>query len=342
MKKVAFLLFFIFICSVAFSTTILFPEFNAYTEMNSQSSMFTSYRIDLVFDTGSKFGVKVGLGFKNYNITSFTSNIVNLSSLKIYASPAENLYLGYFLGKNITLGYTELGYRGFQFHQRPNFEYIGYKDLSGSGLEIYMDLMDAQFQPHLYLYQPNDTNIVNIDTVLYLKMENYTLEGYFGINNVDVYTASQQNTLCKRFGLFVKTVYGKLDFLMGLYSPDSLLSEMPPADSFYLNITEHIVIGYFEQTLSLFSRPNNYNGYAENISNDFDFYISAGAKIDNFGAGLENSVLYSSNYELSDRMGIYVYFTMDNIIYKFGIYYNLMGNAFSSAYGGFISVIGSI
>ncbi len=344
MRRSLLIIFFIIIYLKAFSSSIFFPEFNVYSEMNSSASMFTSYRIDALIDTGLKYGVKVGLGFKNYNVSSILSNTIGLSSLKIYMNPVESFYLGYFLGKNTTLGNADIGYRGFQFHQKTGLEYIGYKDISGTGLEFYADLMDNLLQPHLYFYQPSDTNtnFVNMDTVWYLKMEHYIIELYAGINNVSIYQASLDNTLAYRFGIYVKTIFGKVDFMMGLYSPDTLFGQTPSADSFYLNITEHIIVGFFEQTLTLFTRPSSYNGYSENISNDFDIYIALGAKIDDFGFGAENSLLFSSNYSLSDRLGLYFYFAMNNLMYKTGFYYTLMGDAFSSAYGGFVSITGNI
>jgi hypothetical protein len=210
------------------------------------------------------------------------------------------------------------------------------------GIEGFMDFFEGIFQPHLYIYQPNYTNLINLDTVIYVKMENYTIEGYFGFNNIDLYDAIINNSLQKRFGLFIKTVYGKADFSMGLFSPDSLLTNIPVADSYYLNATEHIILGYFEQTLTIFCRPSSYNGYAENISNDFDFYLATGAKFDDMGAGVENSFLISSNYQPTDRIGLYFYFLLNNLRYKLGVYYDLTGNAFSSAYGGFINVSGSL
>ncbi len=342
MKSLLITVLLVFIFGKAFPFNIIFPEFYAYSEYNSSNDINSSYLIDMVIDTGLKYGVKFGLGFKEYNISSLPTNNGGLDSLKIYVNPVDTLNIGYFLGKNVTLGNAEIGYQGFQFHQQTGLEYIGYKDISGTGLEAYMDLMDNLLEPHIYIYQPSDTNQVNLDTVFYLRMEHYVFEAYFGINDVDVIDASESNTLAYRLGFFVKTVYGKIDFLVGLYAPDTLFGQIPASDSIYLNITEHIVIDNFEQTLTIFTRPSSYNGVTENISNDVDLYLATGVKFDDIGAGIENSLLFASNYSTTDKPGLYFYFLMDNLMYKIGVYYTVIGNAFASKYGGFVSISGNI
>ncbi|MGA2141630.1 MAG: hypothetical protein ABSG94_04320 [Brevinematales bacterium] len=342
MKVFSCALFFIFIYCGAFAFNVIFPEFYAYSEYNSSNSIVSSYLIDMVLDTGLKYGVKIGIGLKEYNISSIPTNNAGLDSIKVYLNPVDSLNIGYFIGKNLTLGIAEIGYQGFQFHQAAGLEYIGYKDINGTGIEAYMDFMDDLLQPHLYIYQPSDTNQVNIDTVWYLNLEHYIIQAYFGINNANIIGASSSNALAYRVGFFVKTVYGKIDFLIGLYAPDTLFSQIPSADAIYLNVTEHIVVDNFEQTMTVFTRPTNYNDVPENISNDFDLYLATGVKIDDIGAGIENSLLFASNYATTDRLGLYFYFMMDNLMYKTGIYYDLFGNAFSSQYGGFVSISGNI
>ncbi len=326
----------------AFSFNIIFPEFYTYSEMQQSGDVFSSYLIDMLIDTGLKYGVTIGLGFKEYNITSLQSNVIGLDSLKLYINPVDTLNVGYFMGKNVTLGNTELGYQGFQFHQEAGLEYIGFKDINGTGLEFFMDFMDSMLEPHFYVYEASDTNLVNMDTVWYLKMEHYKFEGYFGLNDISIPSALKNKTLAYRFGFFVKTEYGKIDFMMGLFAPDTLVGQMPTADSIYLNVTEHIVVANFEQTLTLFTRPSSYNGFVENISNDFDIYLAVGPKFDDFGTGLENTILFAANYSLTDRAGLYIYLTMDSLMYKLGVYDTLAGNAFSSRYGGYISISGKI
>lgn len=342
MKKIILVVVFCLAFINLFSAGISFPEFDVYSELQDTTTMFTSYRIDMLIDTGLKYGVQVGLGFKAYDITTLESNYAELSTIKIMSNPFGQFFFGYFLGKTATLGNAEIGYSGFQFHQEPHLEYIGYKDITGSGVETYANLFDNLFEPHIYIYQPFDTNLVNLDSVIYFNLENYRVEVYFGVNTIDFYRAVINSTLNKRFGVFLKTQYGKVDFLMGLFSPDSYITNVPAPDDFYLNVTEHIIAGYFEQTLSFFTRPSSYNGYKENISNDFDFYLSAGVKIEDLGIGVENTFLMSINYPVSDRAGMYLYFLNNSLKYKFGFYYDLMGTAFSSKYGGFVSLTGSL
>lgn len=192
MKILSGVLFFIFIYCGAFAFNVIFPEFYAYSEYNSSNSIVSSYLIDMVLDTGLKYGVKLGLGLKEYNISSIPTNNAGLDSIKVYLNPVDSLNIGYFIGKNVTLGIAEIGYQGFQFHQAPGLEYIGYKDINGTGIEAYMDFMDDLLQPHIYIYQPSDTNQVNIDTVWYLNLEHYIFQAYFGINNANILGIAQQ------------------------------------------------------------------------------------------------------------------------------------------------------
>ena len=279
LKKIVLILLVLPLTSI-FGSSFVFPHFNVYSEMNSTNTILSSYQFDMLIDTGLKYGVKIGLGFKDEQFTSMTSNFINLDSIKVYANPTEQFTLGYFLGKNLTLGYMDIGYNGFQFHQKPDFEYFGYKDINGTGVEGFSSFFDNLLEPHLYIYQPNNTNLINLDSVTYFRMENYIFELYAGINNINLYDAIIAGNLQKRFGLNVKTVFGKIDFLLGLYMPDSGIFEVPPADAIYLNVTEHIIYQYFEQTLSLFTRPREYNGLKETITNDVDFYLAAGARFD--------------------------------------------------------------
>lgn len=325
-----------------FGTAIAFPDLNIYSEISSNMTISSSYKVDMILDTGMKYGVQIGLGLKNYNITSLNSNLVGISAFRLTARPFDAFNFTYFVGKDLTLGDTRIGYRGFQFHQRSNFEYIGYKDLSGMGLDCSMDLFDNVFQPHILVYQPDFTNTVYLDTVFYIKMENYLIEGYFGINNINLINAIVSNTLSKHFGVFIKTLFGKIDLMLGLYSPDTLMTNIPAADDFYLNITEHINFSWFEQTMSLFTRPSFYNGNRETITNDMDFYLAIGLKFDDLGFGIENTFLMAANYTITDRLGAYFYMMMNNLQYKIGAFYNLMGTAFSSPLGGYISVTGSL
>ena len=128
---------------------------------------------------------------------------------------------------------------------------------------------------------------------------------------------------------------------MGIYSPDSRFDAPLMADDFYFHVSEKIKIGYFEQVLSIFSRPSSYNGFTETISNDIDVYTSVGTFIDQFGAGIENTATYSTSYTFSDKIGAYTYFNFSNLLYKVGFYYTLIGNAFSG-YGFFLNISGNI
>ena len=334
MKKwIAFIL--LFAVNLGYSTGIFFPEFNVYSEIQANGKFVSSYRIDMMIDTGLKYGVKLGVGIKSYNVSSMDSNFMILNSIRIYMQPFNLFTLGYFIGKNTTLGYSDIGYQGFQFHQKQNLEYIGYKDITGTGIEIYRSFWDDLLEPHLYFYSSPNTNVMNINAVIKLKFVNTTIEGFFGVN-LNWY---------KTFGIFVTTVYNKLDFQAAIYSPSTPFLDVPNLDDLYVSITEHLFAGYFEQTFGLFMRPFTYNGYTENTRGDLDVYLAIGGRIEELGFGVEGSLTVSSNYKaMGVKPGLYVYFVMNNLRYKLGGYYAIgtLGtiNPYPSAFGGFAEITG--
>ncbi|MGC8770763.1 MAG: hypothetical protein ACP5Q5_05885 [Brevinematia bacterium] len=340
MKKLFYQLIFYFIFGFSFGAEIFFPELFIYSEIDSASTMQSSYRINMSIDTGLKYNIFVGLGIKGYNIETMRSNFVEFSSFKIDTKPLENFNFNFFLGRAKTLGYSEFGYVGFQHHRREHFEYIGYKDISGSGVELATTFLET-IEPHLYIYSSDDTNIVCSDMVWYYRGENFYLEFYGGLNTIDFYNAYVKNELLKRFGFFSYANFGKIELVIGIYSPDSKFDAPLVADDFYFHVSEKIKIGYFEQVLSVFSRPSSYNGYVESVSNDIDVYASMGVALNDMGFGLENTLSYSTSYELSDKIGLYSYFYFANLIYKLGFFYTLTGNAFEK-YGVFLNISGNI
>lgn len=371
--KLSVVLIFIVLSGIAYSTTILFPGFNIYSEMNYLGQVSTSYSIDLMVDTGLKYGVKVGIGIKNYNITSLESNILLLNSVNIEIQPFNLFHLNFFLGKNCTIGEAGFGYEGFQFHQHQGLEYIGFHTISGTGIEFYRSFWDNLFEPHIYVYgaDKNGTNYFNIDTLFIFRTDRFHIEAYFGINNSTNYIDTNSNTtnyLAKHFGVAFKTKLGKVDFSLGLYFPDSMLLGFNSLDDIYINVSEHLLTGWFEQTISLFSHPSIYNGVLDcnkgELLPDFDIYLALGIKIKNLGFGIENTLITASptSYSTtntnsstdiiaaSDRVGTYVYFNMNSLKYKIGFFYSF-GLAYTASdqlnphspagtFGGYINISG--
>lgn len=288
--------------------------------------------MDMSIDTGRKYGLVTTIGLKGNQVSSIESNAMVLNAISLTTQPFHLFKLKYFFGKNRTLGYNEIGYQGLQFHQRKNFDYVGYKTISGTGMEISKAFLDNLLIPSLIVYRDPSSSSVHFDSLLYLTLDNYQFETYFGLDS----------NLNNTFGITLKTIFGSLDFMLSLYKPDGSFSNFPTLDDFLINFTEHVIFGYFEQTISLFSRPSKYNGNDETIKNDIDAYLMAGMVMDRFGFGAENTVLYSSSYTLTDRLGGYLYYQLNSLKYKFGGYYNLFGNAFSSSWGIFINIKGKL
>ncbi|NPV01220.1 MAG: hypothetical protein HPY53_07545 [Brevinematales bacterium] len=324
MKRFMWILLLFIPFYTGYSVTIMFPEFWFYTEANLGGEIKTSYKIDMLIDTGLKFGVKIGFGMKNYHISTINSNLLLLDSIRLYTTPFDLFTLGLFIGKNQTLGYTQIGYQGFQFHNQTNMEYIGYKEIRGSGVEIYRSFWDEMFEPHILVYSAPSivspgTNQLNFDAIIRLKMDQYRFEVYAGMGLVNT-------EMTKHFGALFETLFNKLDFMISLYSPDSRFTDIIFFDSLYISMTEHLISGIFEQSLSLFSRPSYYNDYKENTTGDLDVYLALGLRIEDFGFGVENSLLFSDNYAFTDRPGAYVYFILNSLKYKLGFQYAMKLN----------------
>jgi len=336
MKKLILLLFIISLNGIAFSLNFQIPEFRLYTEMNNKFTFATSYKIDLLLDTGLKYGLKMDMRFKAYQVRSFVSNFVNLSSIRTEMTPTEKIHVGFFLGDSYELGADGVNYTGYQYHQRSGLEYIGYHTISGTGFEVYADIWDNMLEPHLilYSYQKNltnggTTNIFAADSLVKLKTDNYKMEIYFGVDFDAVFQ------LYKHIGFTFMTLNPKVNFLLSVYFPDSVFASIPSTDSLYINLTEQLRSGIFEQIITLFSRPSEYNNTLETVTGggftDLDFYFSLGLVFNNIGFGAENIMTYadptslgsSSNTTfLSDRVGAYMYFALNNMKYKIGAFYS--------------------
>ena len=339
------LLFVLLTNGIAFSINFRIPDFRLYTEMNNKFTFATSYKIDLLLDTGLKYGLKMNMRFKAYQVQSFTSNFVNLSALRAEMTPADKIHVGFFLGDSYELGSKGVNYTGYQYHQRNGLEYIGYHTISGTGLEVYANIWDTMLEPHLLIYSyqkpltnGGTTNIFAADSIVKLNTDNYKMEIYFGVNFNAVFQ------LYKHIGFTFRTLNPKVNFLLSIYFPDSLFADIPSTDSIYLNLTEQLHSGIFEQVITLFSRPSEYNNIPETITSsgftDLDFYFSLGLVFNNFGFGAENIMTYadpasfgssSTTDFLSDRVGAYMYFALNNLKYKVGAFYST-GPYYTSAY----------
>ncbi len=332
MKIYIFVISLLLTFSSAWTTTIFFPEFHLHSELDQNLDLKSSYLIDMNIDTGRKYGLIATIGLKGYQVSSIESNAMTLNSIRLITHPFQLFELGYFFGKNKTLGYNEIGYQGFQFHRRENFEYYGYKTIKGTGMEISKAFWDNLLVPSLLVYRDAVSSVIHFDTLLYLTLDNYQFETYFGLDS----------NLNNTFGVTLKTIYGSLDFMLSLYKPDGSFANFPSFDDFYINLTEHVIFGYFEQTISLFSRPSSFNGLTETIKSDIDVYAMLGLVIDRFGLGTENTVLFSDSYTLTDRVGAYLYYQLNSLKYKVGGYYNLFGNAYTSSWGVFVNINGKL
>lgn len=331
MKKVVLIFIAFLVPAYTFGISVKIPNFTLYAEMNNQFNFVTSYDFDMLFDTGLKYGVELQLGFNGYQVTTLSSNYITLSSLKSLIRPWEWFQFGFFMGDNRELGRNNVEYTGFQYHQRAGFSYLGYHTINGIGLELAATLWDRMFEPHLLIYSTpvGGTNYFNADALLLFATETLEVEAYLGIN------FDTALSLQKHFGVTLRTLNPRVNFLFSVYMPDSGFLSLPGADDLYVNFTEKLRTGAFEQVITLFMRPSEYNGREETVSyasfSDIDIYLRMGVIIKAFGIGVENTFTVADPASfglpttaglLSDRAGAYTYFNLNNLLYKVGVHYS--------------------
>ncbi len=356
MKKTLLAISLILCSMYGYSISVKIPNFNLYTEMNNQFNFATSYDFNMLFDTGLKYGVELEMGFKGIQVTTLNSNFITLSTLKTMIRPWEWFQFGFFMGNNMYLGRDGVDYIGFQYHQRAGYEYQGYHTINGTGLELAATFWDRMFEPHLLIYStPKDgTNYFNADTVIKFKTDTLKLEAYLGVN------FDTSFVLQKHIGITFMTLNPKVNFLFSVYLPDSPFTALPTADEIYVNFTEKLRTGAFEQVITLFMRPSEYNGLQETVTqssfSDLDIYLRMGIIINAFGFGAENTLTYAdpvslgqpaSASSISDRAGAYTYFNLNNLMYKVGVHYSFgpyytLTHTQDGGIGVFISVQGEL
>lgn len=270
--------------------------------------------------------------------------------------PNEWFEFGFFMGNNLKLGRSGVDYTGFQYHQRPGLEYLGYHTINGTGLEFSLSMWDKMFEPHFMIYSSpkGGTNFFNGDAVIFFNTDTIELEAYLGVS------FDTNFSLNKHIGITLRTLNPKVNFLLSVYLPDSDFTATPTADELYVNFTEKLRTGIFEQVITLFMRPSEYNGTPETVGNstfsDIDVYLSMGVVINAFGIGAENTLTYAdpvtlgapaSASTISDRVGAYTYFNLNNLRYKLGVHYStgpfyLNTHTPDGAMGVFLSVQGEL
>lgn len=330
MKKALMASFFILIYTVLQAQNLLIPEvsFSSYWQNGFQPAV--SYLVDTRIDTGLKYGVQFGLGLEAYNISSFQSNFIRLDSIRLSMEPIKDWRFTLFSGKNRVLGRTDFGYNGLYYHHTAGLDYQGFHVIRGTGLEVSIGSAESGFVPHIMLYSPEpfatvhytNTNALCLDGLILWKAENYRLEGYFGVNYLP-----QSSAFIPHYGLLFTTVFNRVDFSLSLYKPDNYTntttaSFIPAIDELYIQFSEHIIAGWFEQTLSVFSRPSIYNQTEETLTGDVDVSLSLGIYFENApaGLGLETTlgVFSSTNalFSYNAYTGPYAYFIYNTMKYR--------------------------
>ncbi|URA09948.1 hypothetical protein [Thermospira aquatica] len=333
-----------FLCSVVvWGQMVRVPNIDIYSEIGTNGIAVT--RNDLLFsvDGGSKYGFRVDFSLKGMFTNVVATNLFpSLDTFFFCTEPFGWFEMEYFVGNWRTLARKEYGYRGLQFFASPARNYKGAYDLRGIGLAVGKSFFSGMLYPHLLIYQPFAQNKVGFDLVIDSRIGNTILEFSVGFSDINLYQAIVDQTLQKRYTMLVRSVYGKLDFEVGIGFPDNPLLSLPLFEEAYVHVAEHLLIGYFEQNLAIFARPTVYNGIQEDLRQDVDFYFSAGAKVLSYGVGFENTFAMSTNYALSDRVGLYVSIDLSTLRFKTGIFYNVLDTIWNNPYGWYLNVIGKI
>ncbi len=342
MKRVFLLSFLVGFVSL-WGQMVRLPVIDIYSEIGTNGLVLTRNDLLVSLDGGSKYGFRVDFSVRGVFTNVPSTNVVpSVDTFFLRMEPFGWFKMEYFVGNWRTLAQKEYGYRGLQFFASPWLNYNGAYDLRGVGIAVGKSFLSGMVYPHLLVYQPLGQNQVGFDIVLDSRIGNTVLEFSVGFSDINLYQAIVDQTLQKRYTMLVRSVYGKLDFEVGIGFPNNPLTNLPLFEEAYIHVAEHLLIGYFEQNLAIFARPTMYNGIPEALRQDIDFYFSAGARILSYGVGFENTFAMSTNYALSDRAGLYFYSDLSTVRLKTGIFYNVLDGIWHNPYGWYIHVIGKI
>ncbi|MCX7881645.1 MAG: hypothetical protein N2314_00265 [Brevinematales bacterium] len=335
----------LFIVGSLWAQMLRLPVLDVYSEINTNGVAMTRHNVVFSLDGGTKYGFRVDFSltgvFTNVPLPG-TNSVPVLDTFFLHTEPFGLFEMDYFVGNWRTLAKKEYGYRGLQFFSDPFLNYEGAYDLRGTGVAFGKSFLTGMVYPHLLIYQPVGEDKIGFDIVVDSRIGNTVLEFSVGFSDINLYQAVVDNSLRKRYSMLIRSVYGKLDFEVGIGFPYTLLTNLPLFEEAYVHLAEHLVVGYFEQNLAIFARPTVYNGLSEPLRQDIDFYFSGGVKYLSYGAGFENTFLMSTNYALSDRMGMYLYSDLSTVRFKIGVFYNVLDGMWHNPFGMYVHVLGRI
>ncbi|MFN4217252.1 MAG: hypothetical protein ACK4HQ_07635 [Brevinematales bacterium] len=343
--RYSFLVFWLMVVVTLWGQMVRLPVMDIYSEMGTNGKVVTRHKVLFSLDGGAKYGFRLDMALNGIftNVPLAGTNVIpTLDTFFLRTEPFGFLEVDYFVGNWRTLAKKEYGYRGLQFFGNLSLSYDGAYDLRGTGVAFGKSFLGGMISPYLLIYQPAHENRVGFDLVVDSRIGNTVLEFSVGFSDINLYQSIVDNTLQKRYSMLIRSVYGKLDFEVGIGFPNNHLTNLPFFEEAYVHLAEHLVVGYFEQNLAIFARPIVYNGVEEPLRQDVDFYFSAGAKFLSYGVGVENTFLMSTNYALSDRMGIYVYNDLSTVRFKMGVFYNVLDGMWHNPFGMYFHILGKI
>jgi|YNPMSStandDraft_1061717.scaffolds.fasta_scaffold00063_25 hypothetical protein len=347
MRKACFLIF-LFGFGVVWGQMVRLPEIDVYSEIGTNALYLVRNDITFSIDGGKKYGFRLDLLMMGVvtNVVSPGGGLFSLpfvDTISFQMEPFGLFEVEFFSGKWRTMAKKEYGYSGLKFFSDPMMSYKGAYDIRGVGVSVGKSFFDGKLYSHLVLCQLSGTNGVGMDIVVDSRIGDTSLEFSLGFAYVSsLYQAVVDNTLQKRYSILVRSSYSKLDFEVGIGFPYNALTSLPLFEDAYIHLAEHLLVGYFEQNLALFARPTMYNGQEEVLRQDVDFYLSLGARVLSYGVGMENTYLMSTNYQISDRVGIYMYSELSTVRFTLGFFYNVLDGIWQNPYGMYFSILGKI
>lgn len=330
---------------IGWAQLVRLPVVDIYSEVGTNGLAITRHKVLFSLDGGIKYGFRVDFALNGVftNVPGVGANsIPGLDTFFLQMKPFDLWEMEYFVGNWRTLAKKEYGYRGLRFFQDVSLSYDGAYDIRGVGIGIGKSFLNGMIYPHLLIYQPLHERYIGFDVVMDSRIGNTMLEFSVGFSDINLYQAIVDNTLQKRYSILIRSTYGKLDFEIGIGFPNSPLTNLPFFEDAYIHLAEYFTVGYFEQNMAIFARPTVYNGILEPLRQDIDFYFSAGAKIFSYGAGVENTFMMSTNYALSDRIGLYFYNDLSTLRFTLGFFYNVLDNVWRNPFGMYFYLHGKI
>ncbi len=344
-RYVLSLLLLIFTVQVNFAqhTEVQFPKLNYQMKMNDELIPAASYFLQGDIIAGDKSGIVFSMAVEGYDVSldSDLTSVVDLNSLKFTITPMSYLSFHAFYGRYKFLAEDTVLPNSVQHNYSPNADLYGIMPICGSGIAITSPISYGRYIPEVVLFSShfNGTDYLNLFLFSTFKYDMVEFQLYTGMSIPS--TTALDTDIKYSGGAMVYTVMDYVNVYFSTYiSP--YYGETFTFDDVYMRLSQHLLIGMFEQSFSITTLGNAGDNRGDGPSEDIlvgyegipdvNIYLSLGARFDtiNVGVGAEYGFIYgwyktdvASNSVLSPshRVGLYSDIQYLGITYRAGFFY---------------------